>query len=191
MSSSKWRPFCLGLGVLKSYLGVFQCQRQKLKDNVVPMYTVQFVYVIYRANEVHSEPADTLGPDSTSSYQYRKSHCGDKTVVRSSYLHNGISYTGKISSLLNRGPGSLRRQATNMPDYNTCCFSMVLYLLRVSPYTVDEWFKRSENITYNYQEMCTQFALCSVLLQLDSGCFYPYPSGLPHSTSFIAPVSVK
>ena len=32
-------------------------------------------------------------------YQYRKSHCGDKTVVRSSYLHNGISYTGKMSSL--------------------------------------------------------------------------------------------
>ena len=34
-----------------------------------------------------------------SSYQYRKSHCGDKTLVRSSYLHNSISYTGKISSL--------------------------------------------------------------------------------------------
>ena len=34
-----------------------------------------------------------------SSYQYRKSHCGDKMVIRSSYLHNGISYTGKISSL--------------------------------------------------------------------------------------------
>ena len=33
------------------------------------------------------------------SYQYRKSHCGDKTVVSSSYLHNGISYTGKMSSL--------------------------------------------------------------------------------------------
>ena len=32
-----------------------------------------------------------------SSYQYRKSLCGDKTVVRSSYLHNGISYTGKTS----------------------------------------------------------------------------------------------
>ena len=27
-----------------------------------------------------------------SSYQFRKSYCGDKTVVRSSYLHNGISY---------------------------------------------------------------------------------------------------
>ena len=33
------------------------------------------------------------------SYQYRKSHFGDKTVVRSSYLHNGISYTVKMTSL--------------------------------------------------------------------------------------------
>ena len=40
-----------------------------------------------------------------SSYLYRKSHCGDKTVVRSSYLHNGISYTGKMLSLYwTRGP---------------------------------------------------------------------------------------
>ena len=34
-----------------------------------------------------------------SSYQYRKFYCGDKTIVRSSYLHNGISYTGKMTSL--------------------------------------------------------------------------------------------
>ena len=34
-----------------------------------------------------------------SSYQYRKPHWGDKTVVRLSYLHNGISYTGKTTSL--------------------------------------------------------------------------------------------
>ena len=33
------------------------------------------------------------------SYQYRKSYCGDKTVVRSSYLPNGIFYTGKMTSL--------------------------------------------------------------------------------------------
>ena len=39
-----------------------------------------------------------------SSYQYRKSHCGDKTVVRSSYLHKGISYTGKMASLYWDGP---------------------------------------------------------------------------------------
>ena len=34
-----------------------------------------------------------------SSYQYRKSHCWDKTILRPSYLHNGISYTGKMTSL--------------------------------------------------------------------------------------------
>ena len=34
-----------------------------------------------------------------SSYRYRKSHCGDKAVVRSSYRHNGISYTGKMTYL--------------------------------------------------------------------------------------------
>ena len=34
-----------------------------------------------------------------SSNQYRKSHCGDATLVRSSYLHNGNSYTGKIAFL--------------------------------------------------------------------------------------------
>ena len=33
------------------------------------------------------------------SYQYRKSHCGDKRILRPSYLHNGISYTGKMASL--------------------------------------------------------------------------------------------
>ena len=34
-----------------------------------------------------------------SSYQHRKSHSGDKTILRPSYLHNGISYTGKMTSL--------------------------------------------------------------------------------------------
>ena len=33
------------------------------------------------------------------SYPYRKSHCGDKTVIWLSYLHNGISYTGKMTPL--------------------------------------------------------------------------------------------
>ena len=33
------------------------------------------------------------------SCQYRKSHSGDKRVIRSSYLHNGISYTGEMASL--------------------------------------------------------------------------------------------
>ena len=34
-----------------------------------------------------------------SSYQYRKFHSGDKTILRPSYLHNGISYMGKMTSL--------------------------------------------------------------------------------------------
>ena len=34
-----------------------------------------------------------------SSYQHRKSHCGDKTVIISLYLHNRISYSGKATSL--------------------------------------------------------------------------------------------
>ena len=39
------------------------------------------------------------------SYQYNQSLCGDKTVIRPSvirpsYLHKGISYTGKIMSFL-------------------------------------------------------------------------------------------
>ena len=32
-------------------------------------------------------------------YQCRKYHCKDKTVFRLSYLHNGISYAGKTTSI--------------------------------------------------------------------------------------------
>ena len=32
-------------------------------------------------------------------YQYRNYHCGDKTIFWPSYLHNRISYTGKMTSL--------------------------------------------------------------------------------------------
>ena len=39
-----------------------------------------------------------MGPDS-SSYQYTKFHCADKTVIKWSYLHNGIFYTGNMASL--------------------------------------------------------------------------------------------
>ena len=57
---------------------------------------------------------DTLWPGhwfniKMSSYQYRKSYCGDKMVVRSSYLHNGISYTGKMASLYWIGPRAFHK----------------------------------------------------------------------------------
>ena len=34
-----------------------------------------------------------------TSCQYKKSHFGDKAILRPSYLQNGISYTGKMTSL--------------------------------------------------------------------------------------------
>ena len=48
-----------------------------------------------------------------SSYQYRKSHCGDKTVVRSSYLHNGNSYTGEMTFLYWIRPRPLPKATMN------------------------------------------------------------------------------
>ena len=38
-----------------------------------------------------------------SSYLYRKSHCEEKTILRLSNLHNGISYTVKTTSLYQIG----------------------------------------------------------------------------------------
>ena len=34
-----------------------------------------------------------------SSCPYRKSHCGDKTILPLSYIHSGISYTGNMAFL--------------------------------------------------------------------------------------------
>ena len=38
-----------------------------------------------------------------ASYQYRNSHCGDTMIWWLSYLHNGISYPGKVTSLYRNG----------------------------------------------------------------------------------------
>ena len=57
---------------------------------------IEYFLINLGCNTLHSGPWFNI---KMSSLQYRKSHCGDKTVVRSSYLHNGISYTGKMTSL--------------------------------------------------------------------------------------------
>ena len=44
-------------------------------------------------------PAEPRFNIKMSFYQYRKSHCGDKMILWQSFLHNGISYTGKRASL--------------------------------------------------------------------------------------------
>ena len=46
-----------------------------------------------------------------SSYQYRKSHCGDKTILRPSYLHNGISYLIRWHLYIESGPWHLSEAA--------------------------------------------------------------------------------
>ena len=50
------------------------------------------------------KPVITWGPGprlkiKTLFYQHRKSHCVDKMIWQPSYLHNGIPYTGKMTSL--------------------------------------------------------------------------------------------
>ena len=60
------------------------------------------IFHIYIQRDTRKAWAYQAGPwfnIKKSSYQYRKSHCGDKTILRPSYLHNGISYTGKTTSL--------------------------------------------------------------------------------------------
>ena len=81
ISSVKWQPFCPGRDEL-TWTGK--------NPNVV------------KGSHTYLSITNVSGPwfnIKISSYQYRKSHCGDKTVVRPSYLHNGISYTGKMVSL--------------------------------------------------------------------------------------------
>ena len=59
-------------------------------------------WVPYTRDMIWLLPSQILWPRpwsniKMSTYQYRKSHCGDRTILRPSYLHNGISYTDKTS----------------------------------------------------------------------------------------------
>ena len=75
--------------------------------SAVPIFIVENLTTWTRGNtsghlfcyEYHFYPSGPQFNMKMASYQYRKSHCGDKTILRPSYLHNGISYTGKKISL--------------------------------------------------------------------------------------------
>ena len=60
-------------------------------------------------------------------HQCGNSHCGDKTILRPSYLHNGISYTGEIF-ILNQCPAgpAVAHCKTVEPPYNTVHYNTVL-----------------------------------------------------------------
>ena len=60
-----------------------------------------------------------------TSHQKRKSHCGDKTILWPSYLHNGISYTGKMTSLHWIGAQSTKAYSQK-PQFRTAELTYIL-----------------------------------------------------------------
>ena len=90
-----------------------------------------------------------------SSYQYRKSHCGDKTVVRSSYLHNGISYTGKMASLYLFSPQDMWKHIQNHTF-----FQNVNVLTNIVPYNCDIFLWNWSNAMNIYSALWVLMARC-------------------------------
>ena len=84
------------------------------------------------------------------SYQYRKSHYGDKTILRPSYLHDGISHTGKVASLywiraLAPVPLSIFRSNSKIHENSEC--SSIVVIGRV--YFTLECFGFSSNFEFD------------------------------------------
>ena len=68
-----------------------------IQENAFENVVWNMVFILSRPQCVKPQPFWS-GPHCNtkmSSYQYRKSHHGDNTIFQWSYLHNGISYTGK------------------------------------------------------------------------------------------------
>ena len=91
-----------------------------------------------------------------SSYQYRKSHCGDKTVVRSSYLHNGISYTGKMSSLYWIG-ALVPTIACPLVDTKPLSQALLYYS------GCDNWEHTSVNFKSKYYSFHSRRSICKIV----------------------------
>ena len=71
-----------------------------VKDKTAVSLIFNMVIPILVRQHFYIETAPDLSCNTKMTfYQYRKSHCGDKMVVRSSYLHSGIFYSGKLASL--------------------------------------------------------------------------------------------
>ena len=88
------------------------------------------------------------------SYQYRKSHCGDKRVVRSSYLHNGIFCTGKMRSLYwirAQGAGTIQRCYLTSIGIPFTKITQSFYLRFIGPSEI--WMKfQISNIKANFTD---------------------------------------
>ena len=103
-------------------------------ENVVCKVADMLSWPQYVSHIMHSFFTDTgiihtTGPwfiIKITSNQYRKSHCGDKTVVRSSYLHNGISYTSKTTSLYRiRAQSTILHMIIEIYEFTSVMISIV------------------------------------------------------------------
>ena len=106
-----WKPRVIMMPTLLSLVAPWGCHRDNLqclqwgknKLRVIMMRTNRLshhdtTYIVICGTTGCRQ--DKLSPNiKMPPYQYKKSHCGDKTILRSSYLHNGISYTGKMTSV--------------------------------------------------------------------------------------------
>ena len=69
-------------------------------DVIIQWYsTTRVVWLSTEVNAYAWKPGDRINIKVSSYHQYRNFHCGDKTILRPSYLHNEISYTDKMTSL--------------------------------------------------------------------------------------------
>ena len=121
-------------------------------------------------NYIHISSDQRSGPRfniKMTSYWYRKSHCGDKTILRPSYLQNGISYTGKTTSLYWIGALTWSKQQDE-PCFSACTSYMTAICMyiknRSSPFFV-------ENSRLNWNELCRVVWRTRTLLLWDPTVF--------------------
>ena len=103
------------------------------------------------------------------SYPYRISHWGDKTILRPSYLHNEISYTGKKTSLywIRAQDISIRGSDLVLPQYTIFSTRKIttLRLRQNGRHFINDIFKcifLNENV-WMLMKICLQIVLrCSI-----------------------------
>ena len=103
-------PYCYAEGFMQSYLVsgtssiymqesspcVWTYEKKEWDSSIQQINALLPQWHAFCTNPLISGPWFNI---KVSSYQYRKSYCGDKTILWLAYLHNGISYTDKTAYL--------------------------------------------------------------------------------------------
>ena len=90
-------------------LGIYFSQNTFYKRNAIANIVSKMTAFFSR---YHSGPWFNI---KMSSYQYRKSHCGDKTILWPSYLHNGFPILVRRHLYIESGPWCIKCM-NNLPD---------------------------------------------------------------------------